>query len=378
MAHPYFPETEIPLILEKVADVLSGKEMLSQGRAVREFEETFATYCGTKYAVATSSCSAALEIALRSLKLQPTDEVIVPVETFVATGAAVLRENAKLIFAGINPDTFCLSLSEVKRLHTENTKAVIIVHMCGLVTPEIFEIRDYCHQHNMTLIEDAAHAPGATLDGQKAGSIGDIGCFSFYPTKVITTGEGGMITTNNEKFHKLANSYRHRGRDLDAPIEQYNDLGANCRMTEISAIMGLSQLKSIEDFIDKRNQAASGYEKNLQVAHKNQWVTLLKSPHNGRHAYWRYIVRLSEQFDRNELQSIMAAKGIPVDWAYCPPLHLQPVFQKRLGTKPGDLPETENIMDHFICLPMHQFISEADTLEISTELTNTLTEMSNG
>lgn len=377
MAMPFFPDHEITKIISQFETLLRNNEMLSQGPYVRDFESEFANYIGCKHAVGLTNCSAALEIALRCLQLEPGDEVIVPVETFVATGAAILRENLVPVFAGINPDTFCLSLDEVKRLHSKKTKAVMVVHMAGFITPEIFAIKEYCDNNNLYLIEDAAHAPGASINGQKAGTLGDIGCFSFYPTKVITTAEGGMLTTNNKKFYDIANSYRHRGRDLSASIEQYNRLGSSCRMTEFTAILGLSQLTCLDEYIQKRNKVVDYYQQYLQRAVKEKWLVFLDKPENVVHTYWRLIVRLNEKFDRTTLRERLQKFGIPIDWAYCPPLHLQPVFQTLLGTKAGDLPQTEKLMSHFICLPIHPFLSEKEICEISVALNETLQDMNN-
>ncbi len=372
MAQPIFPDESIPDLLDEFSKILRGEKPLSQARNVCEFEKQFSVYSNCQFAVATHTCSAALEIALRCLDVEKDDEVIVPVETFIATAASILREGAKPVFAGINPDTFCLSLDEVKRLHSERTKAVIIVHFAGLISPEIFAISEYCKKHNIVLIEDAAHAPGACIDGRKSGSIGDMGCFSFFPTKVITTAEGGMLTTNNEIFYQKANSYRHRGKDMKNQAEIYSELGTNCRMTEFSALLGISQLKYIDSFIAERNRVALTYKEKLMVLEEKNWIETLPLPSNGRHSYWRFVVKLNSKFKREELQSKLLQEGIPIDWAYCPPVHLQPVFQKRLGTKEGLLPETETLMSHFFCLPIHPKISDQDVLDICSALTRVL------
>ena len=364
MAMPFFPEHEITTIISQFDSLLRNNEMLSQGPYVRQFENEFSKYIGCEFSVAVTNCSSALEIALRCLNLQADDEVIVPVETFVATGAAILRENLTPVLAGINPETFCLSVEEIKRLHTEHTKAVIVVYMAGFIPPEIFEIKEYCEKHNLYLIEDAAHAPGASIDGRKAGTLGDIGCFSFYPTKVITTAEGGMITTNNPEFYKLANAYRHRGRDLDSSVEEYSLLGASSRMTEFAGILGLSQLRCIDEYIGKRNNVVDYYKKYLHSAIEKKWLIFLEKPDNINHTYWRLIVRLDPQFDRDKLKAELAHCGVPIDWAYWPPLHLQPVFKKMLGTYKGMLPATEEIMEHFICLPVHPFLLESEIQDI--------------
>lgn len=353
IALPYFPREEISLILEKFGMILKGEEMLSMGKNVKRFESAFAEYVGSKYAIATNSCTGALEIAFRSIGIKCGDEVIVPAETFIATGSAVVREGGKVVFAEINPETFCLSAYDLKQKITNSTKAVVIVHMAGLITPEIYDIKKVCSSHGLVLIEDAAHAPGAAMDGKRAGTFGDIGCFSFYPTKVMTTAEGGMLVTNRPSLYERANSFRNRGLDMSSGTELYIRLGTNNRMTEFSAILGLSQLKYLDSFIEKRNTIASFYTESLLDITKRGFCKPLPSPPNVRHAYWRYIVVLDELIKRDKLKEIMLKDGIVIDWAYDPPLHLQPFFKNLYNIKEGHLPSTEKILRRFVCLPMH-------------------------
>lgn len=371
MAQPMFPETEIAGILRGCEAILRGDQPLSQGPRVREFEEQFAAYVGTKFAVAMNCCSAALEIALRSLDLRG-GEVIVPAETFIATGASVMREGGVPVFADVASDTFCLSATTVEARLTPQTRAVILVHMAGLVTPETGAIRALCRAHGLMLIEDAAHAPGATLDGIKAGNLGDVGCFSFYPTKIMTCAEGGMLVTNDATLYQRANSWRHRGRDLQATDECYSALGTNNRMSELHALLGLSQLRCLEDFLARRNAVAAMYHESLARLEQRGLVQRLPAPSRGRHAYWRYLLRLDPRIDRVRLRERMAERGVAVDWAYDPPLHLQPVFQRLLGTTPGLLPQTEQLMRHFICLPIHPGLQPDDARTIAAALEEAL------
>ena len=375
IANPYFPKEEIDPILNKFRKILEGKEMLSMGKYVRQFEESFSQYVGSTRAVGTNSCSAALEISLRSIGLKKEDEVIVPAETFIATGSTVVREGGRVVFADIDPNTFCLSADTVMKKMTKKTKAIILVHMAGLVTPEVFKIRDFCRSHSIALVEDAAHAHGASFDGKMAGSFGDFGCFSFYPTKVITTGEGGMLTTSNEKYCEMANSFRHRGRDFSVREEVYSRLGTNNRMSEMVAILGLSQLSVLDSFVNARNKVAKIYSESLLDFEKKEYVTLLKLDPKSRHSYWRYIVRLNELIDRNKLQDILAESGIATDWAYYPPLHLQPVFRNLYGNGEGMLPKTEKLMKHFVCLPIHPGLNEKDSQFVIETFKNAVREM---
>lgn len=366
MALPHFPPEDIDPILAEFRKILAGEDLLSMGKNVRAFEEEFARYSGAPYAVATNSCSAALEIALRCIGLKTGDEVIIPAETFIATGSAVLREGGKPVFAEINPETFCLSADDLEKKVTGKTRAVILVHMAGLVTPEITRIQEFLKNRNIILIEDAAHAPGASLNGHKAGTFGEMACFSFYPTKVITTAEGGMLVTGNKKFHQQANGFRNRGLDTTANREIYASLGTNNRMTELAAILGRYQLRRLDEFIEHRNRIAGIYNDSLDDPRCLGFASPLLCPPQARHSYWRYLVRISDRFDRVELQKKMNHVGIALDWAYDPPLHLQPLFREQLGTREGLLPVTEKTMKHFVCLPIHAGIRGEDAKTIAS------------
>lgn len=365
MALPLFPHEEHEAILARFREILEGREVLSMGKQVAQFESAFAAYSGVKYGVATNSCSAALEIALRTMNLTSGDEVIVPAETFIATASAVVREGGTPVFADIHPDTFCLSAEGLSRKITPRTKAVILVHMAGLITPEVTEIQSLCRKHSLTLIEDAAHAPGAAFRGEKAGSFGHMACFSFYPTKVMTTGEGGMLLTKDHALYERASGLRHRGLQTGAGREIYADIGSNNRMTEFAAILGLSQLKYLDAFIAARNKIARAYAEELQGT---PGLEPLPLPPQSVHSYWRYIVKTAPGIDRQALRAFMAQRGIALDWAYDPPVHLQPVFLKLYGNREGLLPETEKIMSHFVCLPIHPGIKRDEARMIAQSL----------
>ena len=365
MAWPYFPEAEIEWILNEFRTILRGEGVLSMGAHVSEFEKEFAGYIGSSFAVGTNSCSAALEIALRSIGLRPGEEVIVPVETFIATGAAVVREGGQPVFAEISPETFCLTLRSIQEKVTDKTRAVIIVHMAGLVTPEIFAMRAFCDERGLVLIEDAAHAPGAGIDGKKAGSLGHIGCFSFFPTKIMTTAEGGMMVTSDQEIYRKANSYRNRGLDFDASSEQYIGIGTNNRMTEIAAIMGRSQLRYLDEFVTRRNEVASVYNDAIISSGLGIYCKAIAAPAGITHSYWRYLVLLDGSINREELKGLMKEDGIPIDWAYYPPLHLQPVFAVLYGNRKGMLPRSEEILEHHVCLPMHACLESSDATFIA-------------
>lgn len=367
---PHFPSEEIEPILKKVKEVLENKEMLTMGRNVVKFESLFSKYIKSKYAIATNSCTSALETTLRTIGVD-NQEVIVPTETFIATGSSVVSSGGKLVFADINPN-YNISLKSIKEKLSDKTKAIIIVHFAGLISEEIFDIKDLCEDQNIYLIEDCAHAHGASIDGIKAGNLGDVGCFSFFATKIMTTGEGGMIVTNDKDLSNKMASIRNRGLDLNSETEVFSNVGSNFRMSEICSILGLSQLKHLDEFVKHRNRIAEIYNECFEDANL---VETIKYPDNIIHSYWRYILKLDVSLQRDKLRKLLLNSDIIIDWPYNPPLHLQPVFKKLYNTKLGMLPFAELEMKKHICLPMNLEISEESAEYISNIVSDSISKM---
>jgi len=368
-AYPYFPQEDIENILIDIRDVLEGKEMLTMGNSVQKFEENFKNYCDTKYAVAVNSCTSALEISMAALELTSEDEVIVPVQTFVATGSSVLKSGAKLVFCDVD-DNFLLDFKSLKKVITKKTKAVIVVHFAGMISEDIFKIKQYLQDRSIALIEDSAHAHGAHINGIKAGSIGDFGCFSFYSTKIMTTGEGGMITTNNKKYYEKCASIRSRGIDINSKTELFINLGSNHRVTEIQAILGCYQLNRLTKFSSHRNKIANIYKTKLKEFINLGKIRLQNASQDNKHAYWRFIVFI-EDGNRNKIKKILNSKGIKADAPYSPLLHEQPLFsniEKDVYTNGKKLSEKH------ISLPIHMLISEDDAEFISNTLIECLND----
>ena len=362
MACPYFPEKEIDWLLKEFKNILQGNAPLSMGRRVKEFEDIFANYVGAKYAVGTNSCSSALEIALRSIGIEDGDEVIIPVETFIATGFAVVSEGAKPVFCDIDPKTFCINLQELKKHVTDKTKAVIIVHMAGMISPDALKIKEYCKQENITLIEDAAHAIGASIEGIRAGNIGDISCFSFYPTKILTTAEGGMLLCSDKELYEKANSFRNRGRDMNKQTEVYSRLGTNNRMTEFAALLGISQLKFLSKFLRTRRTIAGIYNERIQVSNISHLAQPIIVPEKINHAYWRYLITLDSSINRELIKEELNKDNIASDWAYYPALHLQPYFICHYKTHKGLYPVAEDCLERNFCLPVNSTMKQKDAV----------------
>lgn len=354
-AFPYFPKDDIEEILKDTREMLNGNKMLTMGENVQKFEKDFSAYCQTNYAVATNSCTSALEIALSSLNLTSEDEVIVPVQTFVATGSCVLKSGAKIVFCDVDDD-FLLDFEFMKRLINKNTKAVIIVHFAGMISTNIIKIRDYLKEKNIILIEDDAHAHGATFGDLKAGNIGDIGCFSFYSTKIMTTGEGGMITTNNQKIYEKCASLRNRGMDINYKGELFINLGSNHRFTEFQGLLGIYQLKRLEEFLEHRNKIANIYKNELSNLIDKGIVRLQVPAQNSRHSYWRFIIFLNNH-DRDEIIQKLNGLNIKADAPYFPLLHNQPLFK---NIEKENMQNAERLSKTHLSLPIHMLISEDD------------------
>ena len=372
MADPHFSEDDRKWIHREIDAILDGA--LSMGPNVHAFEREFAARVGVCHAIAMNSCTSALEVALLS-KVVVGKEVIIPAETFIATGMAVHLAGGIPVFAEISESTLCLDLDDIKRRVTPRTAGVILVHMAGLITPDILEFRQFCDDNGLFLIEDAAHSPGARHGGREAGSFGHAGCFSFFPTKVITAGEGGMLTTDDDGVAAFARSFQHRGRDMQSQIERYVLPARNVRMTETSALLGRVQLSHLDEFLVRRRQVAAIYGRELSGQPELRMIlpaTLDSS------SFWKVPLLLDRSLDRASITKLMVAAGVAVDWAYQPALHLQPVFRDLYGTTEGMLPRTEDILSRHLCLPCHPRMTEKDAIYVARTLIDAVSDMSRG
>jgi perosamine synthetase len=351
---PFFSEEDIQAISEEVRHILASGQLIF-GPHTRQFEALFRDYIGVKQAVCVSTCTAALEIALRYFDVKDK-EVIVPTNTFIATSNAVIYSGGHPVLAEINPDTLCLDPAEILKRMTARTRGVIIVHIAGLPCPDMKEIQEICRQNGLFLLEDVAHAHGATIDGNKAGSMAQAGCFSFYPTKVMTTCTGGMLTTNDDKLADYARSLRHYG--VGEGLQQIVNLGDDWLMDEISSLLGVYQLRSLEANISRRNEIARKYADALGNIKE---LEIYKVPANIRHAYYKYAVRLSPDIEKRKLVSYMQSNfNITLGSIYDPPCHLQPIYQKLFGYHHGLFPVTEEVLERTFCLPMYQQMTDEE------------------
>lgn len=345
LARPLFLRKE--KLLKNIASILDTGRLI-KGKYTASFEEKFAEYCKAKYAVSVSSCTAALEIVLRYIGVSGS-EVIVPTETFIATANAVIFAGGKPVLADIKKETYFLDPEEVKRLISKKTKAVIVVNIAGLISPEIEEIKKICDRSNLPLIEDCAHAVGASYKNKKAGTFGLAGCFSFYPTKIMTTCAGGMIITNDKKLAKHAKSLRLHGAGKG--LDDIVNIGSDWFLDEVRSAIGLNQLESLEHFLKRRARIAEFYDESLRT------TDLIKRfPASGlsRHVYYKYPVQIQADIDVEKMKKDFPKKyGFELESLYWPTCHLQPIYKKRFGYCLGDFPVAESTISKQVTLPLH-------------------------
>jgi len=364
-ALPFFSKKDIEKIISQLEIILNGNGFLSKGPKVKEFEKLFAEYIGSNYGVAVNSGTSALELVLKTIGISDGDEVIVPTQTFVSTASCVVNNGGIPIFCEINQNHL-IDFNDLTAKITDNTKAVIIVHFGGLIHPDIWEIKKYLKERNIYLIEDAAHAHGAQIDNVFAGNIGDFGCFSFYSTKIMTTGgEGGFITTNNEKLFDLCSSLGAIGIDKKSKNEIYINSGSNNRLTEFQAIVGISQLNKLESFVKHRNKIAGIYKDKLSRLVEDGIIKFQEYPKNIRHPYWMFMVLIeNKDYKRIDIKDMLIKDDININWPYQPLLHQQPSF---IQLNQLNLKKSEEYVNNHLCLPIHLGISAKDAEYISTK-----------
>ena len=342
---PFFFDNDQKFILSGLKKILTGKSFLSAGSYGEEFEEKFAKYIGTKYAVSCNSGTSALELICRSLKISGK-EIIVPSNTFIASVNAILNSGCKPIFADCGED-MCIDIKSIEKKITKNTSAIMVVHIGGIITKDIFKIKKLCEKKKIFLIEDAAQAHGSSLNKKKAGTFGTAAGFSFFSTKVMTTGEGGMVTTNNLKLVKRMKSMREFGKVKKGIYQNHHtSIGYNWRLGEVNSLMGLMQLKNIKKFINGRKKIAKVYDKELSGI-KN--IELIRPSDNKGHNYFKYIILLKNK-KREIVHKFLVKNSIsPSGYVYEIPLHKQPIFKKYNKIK---LVNSEKYCSKHFCLPI--------------------------
>jgi len=291
-----FDDAERDQIHESIDEIIDSG-YLTQGEFTEEFERKFASFTGVEHAVACSNGTAAIELALRGLGIKGRS-VIVPTNTFIATAYAAMHAGNRVIFADSDPETFALDPEDVRARIKDDSAVVIPVHIGGVVTDAMDELRTICDEHDLALIEDAAHAHGSELDGTKAGAFGDAGAFSFYPTKVLTTGEGGVVTTDDDNLAARIRRLRNHGKNPEED-NAITEVGNNWRMSEFTAAVGVQQMGGAEERIKRRQEIAAFYDEHVPDI---PGAEPLELPEGVTSSYYKYIVRLDDGIDRTELK----------------------------------------------------------------------------
>jgi dTDP-4-amino-4,6-dideoxygalactose transaminase len=349
---------------------------LTQGPKVAAFERRFAELHGVEHAIATTSCTTALHLALLATGVGPGDEVIVPAFTWVSTANVVLYCGAEPVFADIDPATFNLRVDDVRRRLSPRTKAVLPVHLFGLCV-DVLALRAALPAE-VRVVEDAACAAGARLGNRSAGGLGEIAAFSFHPRKSVTTGEGGMITTNHAATAALARQLRNHGATVSEEerhagprpylLPEFDMLGYNYRMTDLQGAVGLVQIEKLEGFIEERARWATWYRRALAGL---DWLATPAEPAGGRHAWQAFVCRVDPDrapLPRNEIMQRLQARGIatrPGTHA----VHMLAYYKERYGFVADDFPGAQDADANSMALPLHNRMSEDDYAYVVEALT---------
>ena len=331
---------------------------LSLGPKLPEFEQRLADYVGVKHAVAVNSGTSALDCAMKGLGIAEGHEVITTPFSFIASSNSILFQNARPVFVDIDPQTYNIDVGRIEQAVTDRTRAILPVHVFGAVA-DMDAVNDIARRRKLTVIEDSCEALGSTYKGRNVGSLAHCGAFAFYPNKQMTTGEGGMLVTDDDRLAAVARSLRNQGRGEGGAWLAHDRLGYNYRMPDILCALGISQLARLDSFIARREAAAARYHQLLAGVPE---VVCPPSNPFGRMSWFVYVIRLADRFDRSDRDALMQGlrdRGIGCN-NYFSPIHLQPFYQERLGTRPGDFPITERVADRTIALPFHNNLAVED------------------
>ena len=352
-------------IAERIQEVLASGQ-LTLGKYGEQFERQFAKFCGVPHAVTVNSGTSSLEIILRALDIQGRD-VLVPTNTFFATAAAVVHAGGRPVFVDMDPESFAVKPEDVEKSLTPKTAGIIVVHIGGIVSRRILELQELSRKKGLWLVEDAAHAHGSSFNNVKAGAFGIASSFSFYPTKVMTSGEGGMIVTADNRINEEARIYRDQGK-ASFTQNTHVRMGYNWRMSETHAIIGLKHLERLPPMIEDRQKMASVYDRGLK-GFKN--LTALTVPSGGRCNYYKYIAVLREARDRKALKTLLRGQyGVSLAGeVYEEPLHKQPVFEPYVTSS---LLVAEEYCARHLCLPIFSGMEEQDVQQVITALRETI------
>lgn len=371
-------DTEDMQFIHDGIDDITSSGMLSSGSWTGRFEEMLAEFTGARHCVAVNSGTAALEVILRALRVQGAS-VIVPTNTFLATALAAVHAGNRVIFADSDPQTLSLDVADVERRIEPDTKAVILVHIGGIISPAWEDLKRLCDDRGIYLIEDCAHAHGCEIEGRAAGTLGVAGAFSFFPTKVMTTGEGGAIVTNDEELALKSKMIRNQGKDPSMG-GQISELGHNFRISEFTALLGVQQMRKADRIVDERRKIASFYDSALVNVEGVRPVRPF-----GPSGYYKYVAYLADGIDRDAVKAMMKSEyGVSLTGeVYADLCHNEPLWETydydgslRNGDDNGDrqqgFPGAEQISQRHICLPVYPGLSQEQLNHVVDSLSATL------
>ncbi len=369
----YIPFYKTPVTARQVASVARTLRSgwLTSGPACREFEQKIAEYTGAKHAVALNSCTAALHLSLIAAGVKPGDEVITTPYTFVASVEAIIHSGARPVFADIDPDTFNISPDEVERLITSRTRAIMPVHIAGLPC-ELQAIERIARENKLVIVHDAAHAFGAEYRGKKIGATPHLTCFSFYATKNITTGEGGMVTTSNGRWADRVRMLSLHGMDRQAWKRYHKtgnwyyeirDLGFKYNLSDINAALGIAQLEHFETMQTRRAKVAQWYDAALRNVDE---IEIPPRSEHMTHAWHIYIVRFDgrkRSMNRDQLIDELSKAGVGTSVHFIP-IFRQPYYRKTYSLRAGDFPNADRLYKSVITLPLYPGITKSEVGEV--------------
>lgn len=346
LSRPDITDAEI----NAVTDVLRSPN-LSLGPKLGEFEQKMAEYAQCKHAIAVNSGTSGLYLCFKSLNIGPGDEVITTPFTFIASVNSIIMAGAKPVFVDIDPDNLNIDPAKIEAAITEKTKAIEPVIVFGNPA-RIDEVCDIAQKHNLPVVEDSCEGLGSVYKGKKIGSYGTMGNFAFYPNKQITTGEGGIIVTDDDDLADMCYSLRNQGRGKGGGWLAHERLGYNFRMSDINCALGITQLSRIEEFKAKRKQVVSWYQ---EILADEERIIVPQAPADSDMSWFVFVIRLCENYNidhKVKTMKLMHDNGVQVS-NYFPPVHLQPYLARDYGFKKGDFPITESICDRTIALPFY-------------------------
>ena len=368
LSRPDITEVEI----QAVCDVLRSPN-LSLGPKLDEFEEAFCRYIGRRRAVAVNSGTSGLFLCMKALEIGPGDEVITTPFTFIASMTTIMMAGATPVFVDIDPVSLNMDPGRIEAAITDKTKAILPVVVFGNPTG-LDRVCDIAAKHNLVVIEDSCEGLGSQLGGRKIGGFGAMSTFAFYPNKQITTGEGGMILTDDDDLADMCVSLRNQGRGKGGGWLAHARLGYNYRLSDINCALGIVQLARLDEFVAKRRHVADMYLERLAADDR---LIVPREPENCLMSWFVYVVRLADRYtidQRNTVLTKMIQRGVQVS-NYFPPVHLQPFMVERFGYKPGDFPLTDAVCKSTIALPFHNHLTGDDIDFVCNQLSTCLDEL---